>query len=420
MEDSVADDRLSEFLKTGLYRLENSNTIFMDPVRVLNRYYSRFRVSPSAYYTRFFQFREANNKPFENSTAKRKRKRQRKPQTLNQREEIANQRHQEARSLLARAHAALLVDGELLEILRSLRKDGESLEKRDGSELNFVELGSVWQAPLYEIILNLCQDHIFTENEGSQVNQCCEPRMVPVFNNHVINQGTDDLVAELLSNKYIIPRGSCFYMSDLRDVQNLVPAESDSGFNLILIDPPWENSSAHQKSKYPTLPNRYFLSLSIKQLTHSLGSLVALWVTNREKLRRFVENDLFPSWGVKYAATFYWLKVKADGSLISELDLFHHRPYECLVLGYCPGKNGDSEGLLKQNPLPDNQVFISVPGDYSRKPPVGDFLLKYAPSVDHPRCIELFARELIGGWNSWGNEPLHFQDSKYFLNQTDR
>lgn len=72
----------------------------------------------------------------------------------------------EARSLLARAHAALLVDGELLEILRSLRKDGESLEKRDGSELNFVELGSVWQAPLYEIILNLCQDHIFTENEG--------------------------------------------------------------------------------------------------------------------------------------------------------------------------------------------------------------------------------------------------------------
>lgn len=34
-------------------------------------------------------------------------------------------------------------------------------------------------------------------------------------------------------------------------------------------------------------------------------------------------------------------------------------------------QNGDSEGLLKQNPLPDNQVFISVPGDYSRKPPVG-------------------------------------------------
>jgi len=31
-------------------------------------------------------------------------------------------------------------------------------------------------------------------------------------------------------------------------------------------------------------------------------------------------------------------QVKADGSLIGELDLFHHRPYECLLLGYSYGK----------------------------------------------------------------------------------
>lgn len=29
------------------------------------------------------------------------------------------------------------------------------------------------------------------------------------------------------------------------------------------------------------------------------------------------------------------LQVKPDGSLISDLDLFHHRPYEYLLLGYC-------------------------------------------------------------------------------------
>lgn len=45
------------------------------------------------------------------------------------------------------------------------------------------------------------------------------------------------------------------------------------------------------------------------QLTHTEGALVALWVTNREKLRDFVERELFPAWGVSYAATFYWLKV---------------------------------------------------------------------------------------------------------------
>lgn len=38
----------------------------------------------------------------------------------------------------------------------------------------------------------------------------------------------------------------------------------------------------------------------------------------------------------EYSYLFNWaLQVKADGSLITDLDLFHHRPYECLLLGYC-------------------------------------------------------------------------------------
>lgn len=61
--------------------------------------------------------------------------------------------------------------------------------------------------------------------------------------------------------------------------------------------------------RYPTLPNRYFLSLPINQLTHRGGALVALWVTNREKLRTFIEKELFPAWGVRYVSTIYWLKV---------------------------------------------------------------------------------------------------------------
>lgn len=68
--------------------------------------------------------------------------------------------------------------------------------------------------------------------------------------------------------------------------------------------------------RYPTLPNRYFLSLPIKQLTHTEGALVALWVTNREKLRSFVEKELFAAWGVSYAATFHWLKVACGYSYL--------------------------------------------------------------------------------------------------------
>lgn len=190
-------------------------------------------------------------------------------------------------------------------------------------------------------------------------------------------------------------------------------AKASSGFSLIVIDPPWENGSAQQKSKYPTLPNRYFLALPVKKLSHSKGALVALWVTNREKFHRFIDLELFPTWGVVHISTYYWLKVKADASLISDLDLFHHRPYECLLLGYCYGEDVEDLKILEQT-LPKEQVIISIPGDYSRKPPIAELLQEYVPGPKPGRCIELFAREMNPGCLSWGNEPLHFQESKYF------
>jgi N6-adenosine-specific RNA methylase IME4 len=74
--------------------------------------------------------------------------------------------------------------------------------------------------------------------------------------------------------------------------------------------------------RYSTLPNRYFLSLPIKQLTHTEGALVALWVTNREKLRSFVEKELFAAWGVSYAASFHWLKVACCYSHLLSIQVF--------------------------------------------------------------------------------------------------
>ncbi|GMP81207.1 hypothetical protein CsSME_00035995 [Camellia sinensis var. sinensis] len=425
MAELQTSDEVSMFLKSGIYYFENSNAVFIDPVRVLNRSYNRFRVSSSVYYSRFFESKYSKEDPTDSShSRKRKRKqKQKSPLALNDRERIADQRHQEVRPLLLKAHEALLGATDLLAIIRNLRSDGCSSEDcgdlvSPSTDQSFVELGSVWQAPLYEITLNFPQFCEPTQDGGSSVVQFIEQRAVQMFNNLVVNEASTDVEAEFLNRRYIIPRKSCFYMSDLGQIHNLIPAESDCGFNLILVDPPWENSSAHQKLKYPTLPNRYFLSLPIKKLTHTDGALVALWVTNREKLRGFVEKELFPSWGVKYMATLYWLKVKADGLLISELDLFHHRPYECLLVGYCHGKAMDSESLSGLKPIPDNQVFISVPGDYSRKPPMGELLLDYVPGFRSPHCIELFSREMISGWTSWGNEPLYFQESRNFLKRT--
>ncbi|KMT04713.1 hypothetical protein BVRB_7g168950 isoform A [Beta vulgaris subsp. vulgaris] len=361
-----------EFLESGIYRFPASSTFFIDPVRTLNRNYTQFRVSPSSYYPRFFTEEQQQNHDEgvqEDKCSSRKRKRNQKNKkkhqcyTLNEKELLADQRHQEIRPLLVKAHEELLKVKELLDVMCELQCEDEGWERCvdldcggiKEEEVSFFELGKVWQAPLYEIALDFAQ-----------------------------------------ANKHVIENG----------------ADSDCGFNFIMVDPPWENRSAYQKSKYPTLPNRHFLSLPIKQLTHTSGALVALWVTNREKLRKFVEDELFPAWGVRYAATLYWLKVKANGSLICDLDLFHHRPYECLLLGYT-GSHGIESELLSVSNLKD-QVVITIPGDYSRKPPVEELLLEYVPGSKPARCLELFAREMMGGWTSWGNEPLHFQEKRYF------
>ncbi|KAK4387579.1 Methyltransferase-like protein 2 [Sesamum angolense] len=388
MATSESDDRLSAFLKSGIYRFDEANAFFVDPVRVLNRCYTRFRVSPSAYYSRFFPSSNFsteidNNVPNNSGKRKRREKEKKKSQALNLREQMADRRHQEVRLALLKAHEALLGASQVLETLRNLRDDGE---ERGGdsvlreNELDFVELGSVWQAPFYEIVLKVNEDEAAAENAGGESYY---QKVVTLFENHVANEASNDVEAELLDHKYILPKNSCFYMvwigNLFRQIHNLIPAESDCGFNLILIDPPWENSSAHQKLKYRTLPNWYFY--------------------------------LF----LKAAYPYCWSPGSlVDGSLISELDLFHHRPYECLLLGFSHGKEMNSEQLLRPNHIPDNQVFISVPGDYSRKPPIGEILLDYVPGFKPARCIELFSREMIAGWTSWGNEPLHFQDSNKF------
>uniref|UniRef100_A0A0R0FIA9 Uncharacterized protein n=1 Tax=Glycine max TaxID=3847 RepID=A0A0R0FIA9_SOYBN len=351
----------------------------MDPVHVLNRSYLRVTVSPSSYYSRFFKSSSTTPNSVTTVTSP-----------------LTTQKRKEPRALKST---------ELLNALKAL-KSGSRCSKREceGGQHSFVDLVQV--APQLEIRL------------------VCNAAVLPAFNNLVANDTKDDAVAEILNNRYIMPQESCFYMSDLGQIRNLIPALTDSGFNLIVVDPPQENSSAHRKSRYISLQLIYeevetcylfclgfspwgvrnlaqlvFLSLPIKQLTHTEGALVALWVTNREKLRCFV---------------------KKNGSWICDLDLFHHRPYECLILGYSPRKVNNTDNQSKFKPVNNDHVIMSIPGDYSRKPPIADLLLEYVPGFKPSRCIELFAREIMAGWVAWGNEPLYFQDSKYFVKKIDQ
>ncbi|KAM0823084.1 hypothetical protein ACQ4PT_071121 [Festuca glaucescens] len=413
-------DELRSLEATGIYRLTGSRAAFLDPVRLLNESYRRFRLVPSAYYSRSFGPSNQGGDALGERTApsperkKRKRKRQLKPRELNAVERIAEARHQEARPFLISAHNSLLEAKDLLEFLPGMITGDECMpDVQNSSENNFVELGSSWRAPLCE--MTLCFQKPHDQHEECKKCPCrIQRRSSSLFNRKISVEENDEAEGEFQSRLYILPKGSCFLMTDLTHVRGLIPDNSDKGYNLIVIDPPWENGCVRQKEAYPTLPNRYLLYLPVQELAHPAGALIVLWITNREKLRRFVQEELLPSWGVKDPTEFYWLKVKSDGSLIGDLDLFHHRPYECLILGYI-NVNREAEPGSNFKFLQGHQVIMSVPGAHSRKPPLQKILSEYIPGAQPPRCIELFARELGSGWTSWGNEPLRFQDSMYFL-----
>ena len=42
-------------------------------------------------------------------------------------------------------------------------------------------------------------------------------------------------------------------------------------------------------------------------------------MTNRERLRRFVDQELLVKWGLEQVATWFWLKVTNNGQLVSPL-----------------------------------------------------------------------------------------------------
>lgn len=91
---SKATNEMSVFLESGIYRFESSNAIFMDPVRVLNRSYTCFRVSPLAYYHRFFELTNADQSNRVSSVSRKRKRDERKHHTPNEKELAADQRHQ--------------------------------------------------------------------------------------------------------------------------------------------------------------------------------------------------------------------------------------------------------------------------------------------------------------------------------------
>jgi N6-adenosine-specific RNA methylase IME4 len=177
------------------------------------------------------------------------------------------------------------------------------------------------------------------------------------------------------------------------------------------------------------------------------GGIVGIWVTNHPKYLSFVQDKLLGAWGLEKVGVWCWVKVTSGGGegggvepvVPFVLGKRHRKPYEILIIGKrkelmrayeglneiaegVDGKEGqDTEQKVevkRKFEFPERRMLVSVPSRYhSRKPFLGPLLEPYLPTLEEgqERCrVEMFARNLLPGWTSWGNEVLKFNETAYF------
>uniref|UniRef100_A0A061S4K4 Methyltransferase-like protein 4 n=1 Tax=Tetraselmis sp. GSL018 TaxID=582737 RepID=A0A061S4K4_9CHLO len=240
------------------------------------------------------------------------------------------------------------------------------------------------------------------------------------------NSGCDG-EADIMGSRYILPSDSTFLLSDISCLEPLVHEASNcGGYNLVVVDPPWENASARRSSSYITMPPKRLFQLPLRQIMPLQGqAIVALWLTNRKRVHNFARHQLLPQWGLEEVGLWYWLKVTDQGRPVSSLRSLHRHPYEQLLIAR-PVRHLDPSGNADRAPPadgspparepsdpPSSLTIIATPAQHSRKPRIGHLLAPYLPEGCRP--LELFARELERGWTSWGDEVLKFQHESHFV-----
>jgi N6-adenosine-specific RNA methylase IME4 len=219
-------------------------------------------------------------------------------------------------------------------------------------------------------------------------------------------------------HRFRLPPKSLAFLSDCLQPRSFheLARERNQKFEFILLDPPWPNRSVKRTQKSPG--NSYsttklgdmdtmLCGLNLPSLLAGPGS-VGVWITNKPAVRDFVlgSGGLFKKWDISLVEEWTWLKITVNGEASSPLrDAWNgKKPYEILLIG--------SSGHFGASNTVKSRVIVGVPDLHSRKPCLKELIEDLVGT--EATVLEIFARNLVSGWWSWGNECLKYNWDGYW------
>lgn len=184
-------------------------------------------------------------------------------------------------------------------------------------------------------------------------------------------------------------------------MNNLRYFTGNKKYSTILADPPWQFQNRTGKiapehrrlSRYETLTFKQIIALPIPEIIAEMAHLY-LWIPNALLPEGL---DVMKAWGFTYKSNIVWHKIRKDGGSDGRGVGFYFRNVTELILFGVKGKNARtlSPGRTQVN------YICSRKREHSRKP---DEQYPLIESCSPGPYLELFARGIRAGWDSWGNQ----------------
>lgn len=126
-------------------------------------------------------------------------------------------------------------------------------------------------------------------------------------------------IKTLQNSKFVFPENCIFYSKDISEIHVQLLQKK---FDVILLDPPWWNKYIRRKRKkspytYNMMYNTDLKSIPIEKMLTDNG-IVIVWCTNSPQHLNDLTQNIFPKWGVKFVAKWYWVKITIFGEPICE------------------------------------------------------------------------------------------------------